>query len=459
MMAASTAGFESTMQQPAKPSMISGFAALKGNRQTKKVLLKSRGRIFGKRKSKEEIMKDIADMAIKGYSVRQMAETSGKSERQVQRYVDAAVKAGLLKRGDTGRIQISEQVKAEIEFLQIEMDDFIQRYPEVKNWVEDMKTRNKGKPIRNWKSLLSHLKTLCDTLELPPPAIIAGVDNVQRQDSMKNALKQFALAVQEGRVKYSDKQQSKQMGEAGFKGYVDAVRNFAMTNGVALQRGISGILSGKKVSYGKYAHVRLSAEQRDACVQWLTKKYGYDSTEVNAFIFFYLTCARNQAGVNVKVAGFETHSNGWVTVPVYESKTDTNWVKFLPADNPHQKQFVDFLARNATKGLHYLFIMGADQAKKFGNYIAGVFKECYQAVGITEEYFYKKPVHALRHVGAHYWLERLDYNHGIVCRIGGWKSVQTLIDCYGQPPAEWVMKRLTGGTGLGAAMTLPAAAF
>lgn len=50
---------------------------------------------------------------------------------------------------------------------------------------------------------------------------------------------------------------------------------------------------------------------------------------------------------------------------------------------------------------------------------------------------------AMLQLCAHYWLNRTRYNHAIVSRIGGWKSVQTLIDCYGQPDEDYIIIFLT----------------
>jgi hypothetical protein len=312
-----------------------------------------------------------------------------------------------------------------------------------------MRTRKDGRPIRLWKSNLSHLKTVCDTLELSPSAIIAGTDNAGRMASCKRTLQEFALAVQKGQVKYAVKSgnNEKPMAEPGLRNYRMAVRNYAMSNGVSFPRGVSGLLSGKKVNYGRYAHVKLSFQRIDELVKYLGKKYGHASREQAAFVFYYLSCARNLSGARVKLGNFVTHPGGWVTCRVFENKTSTAWTKYLPADNLHQKVFLDYMKMRDGKESKYLFIDAEEEAGRFGGYISGVFKEAYRSCGIEEEYFYIHPVHALRHVGAHYWLARPEvaYNHTLVAKIGGWKSPQTLIDCYGELSEEFVIQKLTSG--------------
>ena len=63
---------------------------------------------------------------------------------------------------------------------------------------------------------------------------------------------------------------------------------------------------------------------------------------------------------------------------------------------------------------------------------------------IHEGYFVKHWFHVLRHVGAHYWLRKTEYNHSVVALVGGWKIVQELIDSYGATPHEIVMKKIFG---------------
>src|SRR5581483_7931455 len=116
-----------------------------------------------------------------------------------------------------------------------------------------------------------------------------------------------------GKVKYAVKSgnNEKPMAEPGLRNYRMAVRNFAMSNGVSFPRGVSGLLSGKKVNYGRYAHVKLSFEKIDGLVQYLGKKYGHASREQAAFVFYYLSCARNLSGAMVKLGNFVTHHRGW----------------------------------------------------------------------------------------------------------------------------------------------------
>jgi len=37
----------------------------------------------------------------------------------------------------------------------------------------------------------------------------------------------------------------------------------------------------------------------------------------------------------------------------------------------------------------------------------------FQNIGKTNQYFLKHPTHALRHIGAQYWLAKKDFNYGL----------------------------------------------
>ena len=287
------------------------------------------------------------------------------------------------------------------------------------------------------------MKTICDTLELNPYSILSN-QNGLAYGGAKAALTAFSNAMINDKVKYASKSGRRSNSpdiSTKFREYSQVIRSFCAGNGILIPERIEGILSGKKVSYGKYAYIKLSFEKIDECVRLLGEKYGYASREQALFVFYYLTCARKQAGLDVKAHTVTHHQSGWITCRVHESKTGHTWTKYIPNDNPHQQIFLDYMEKR--DGCKYLFGDSEEELNKTYSELPPKFGEIYRMADIKEEYFYIKQVHALRHVGAHYWLNRTNYNHVIVSRIGGLKSVQTLIDCYGQPDEDYIIKFLT----------------
>lgn len=64
----------------------------------------------------------------------------------------------------------------------------------------------------------------------------------------------------------------------------------------------------------------------------------------------------------------------------------------------------------------------------------GIRTEIDQRTGKLKEdsYFVKKPIHALRHVFAQFWLSRSQWNYGFVAQLGHWNTVGELQDSYGK---------------------------
>ena len=69
-------------------------------------------------------------------------------------------------------------------------------------------------------------------------------------------------------------------------------------------------------------------------------------------------------------------------------------------------------------------------------------RKVYTHLGKTEHYYFEEPFHSLRHIGAHYWLERTEYNHSFVAEIGGWKTIDELQVSYGKIPPSVVIKKI-----------------
>jgi len=404
---------------------------------------KSRNRIYGKKKLHDEILKEIVKLALQGTKMQEMVKITGKGRTQIWSYLDEAAKLGLIQKTSTGRIKLAQQIKDSKVYEIVDKDRFVKKYKAVADWVVDMQTRKGGKPIVVWSSNLNKLKTVCDTLNLNPYDLLSA-KNGKQHGGAESALRDFAHAMQTGQIKYASTKGSKPASDdisTRFFNYVMVIRNFCAVNGVSIPPKINGVLSGKKQGYAKYSHVKLSFEKIDECVKLLGEKYGYASKEQALFVFYYLTCARKQAGLDVKVHTITIHESGWITCRVNESKTNDTWTKYIPNDNPHQQIFLDYLKKK--EGCKYLFGDSVEELNKTYDLLPSIFEEIYRLAGIKEEYFYIMQVHALRHVGAHYWLNRTNYNHVIVSRIGGWKSVQTLIDCYGQPGEDYIINFLT----------------
>jgi len=77
---------------------------------------------------------------------------------------------------------------------------------------------------------------------------------------------------------------------------------------------------------------------------------------------------------------------------------------------------------------------------KFKDEIANALRMVFKHIGKTHHYFFQHPTHALRHIGAQYWLARKDFNYGLVSEIGGWHTIDELKKSYGMIPPEKILE-------------------
>ena len=77
---------------------------------------------------------------------------------------------------------------------------------------------------------------------------------------------------------------------------------------------------------------------------------------------------------------------------------------------------------------------------KFQIEINGKLIQLYKHLGKNGKYFSLHATHVLRHLGAHYWLSKTNYNYGIISEVGGWNTIDELKKSYGQIPPERILE-------------------
>jgi hypothetical protein len=96
---------------------------------------------------------------------------------------------------------------------------------------------------------------------------------------------------------------------------------------------------------------------------------------------------------------------------VIESKTDTirggKWTKFITRPDT-QKSLELLKSRNSDKIFESIL-----PEYLFKSKIRKELSEIYSHLGKHDSYFQHHSSHALRHLGAHYWLSKTNYNYGI----------------------------------------------
>ena len=152
---------------------------------------RSRFRIAGRKYSPEEYPAAIHEEAILGRvklgitAYEKIGEALGKSGDQIQRIAQKMAAKGRVTLTKTGRIAKSEEPKVLLEYIEYKttesLQSFIDSYPSVQKWVDDLKIRNSdGTPIVHYQKLVSHVRTVCDTLKTSPEAFLVSKETAQQ---------------------------------------------------------------------------------------------------------------------------------------------------------------------------------------------------------------------------------------------------------------------------------------
>jgi hypothetical protein len=205
------------------------------------------------------------------------------------------------------------------------------------------------------------------------------------------------------------------------------------------KRGTGGVMSQKVPNYGKYADIRLTDAELEKADRFIKERWGLDSDIYRWFWVGIESCSRFEALYNMNL-DYTRHTGktGKITyiMTAYESKTrhikDGKWIKYIRRADT-QKSLDLIKSRNGTRIYETNTYRHTFRIK-----ITQTLIEIYRHLG-KKDYFENHPTHALRHVGAHYWLAKKNYNYGFVALIGGWNTIDELRKSYGEMPPDKVL--------------------
>lgn len=253
------------------------------------------------------------------------------------------------------------------------------------------------------------------------------------------------------------------------------IHEYILKKPVTDQQKNSWGIDGKKDAIGKYAHVRMTDMQIRHLVDYFESKgdlqmAAYVATAIECFgrpeaMFLAETNKFNQTEISVTKALID----GWpepiydskflpllqvlatqnktihiekVRAPVvegqlYEDKTEDMWPKRILGSHA-VKIFGEWLRERRNNPR--LFGNG-EPYWKWSNRISLLLRDGYREVGLTNAYFFKKPMYSLRHVGAQMWLARTGYDYAGVAEMG-WRDIATLHRWYGGYSFEFFMAKV-----------------
>jgi len=396
-------------------------------------------KLYGKKAPQEKIIKEIRDLlegnATRPYplTVAEIAKVLGVCRKTVYNYINRVSKENSISRLPSGHFFLPKSPDSEFRIFnkhhRITSDQLISE------WMDDLLTRKQGNPIKCWRYRLSSLEVVCNTCEVKPRDLILS------RKTTEKIMRSFAKYYQNDDVKQCTRGRKKSGLNTAVYSRVQAVRDFCGFYDLTWKKGTTGIMSQKVPGHGKYADIRFTDEEFDKADSFIREKWGLDSDIYRWFWIGIESCARFGALYNMEndysVQKNETGKIIYI-MAAYETKTEHirggKWTKYITREGTQKS--IDLLRSRGITKIHE----SKCSKYKFQIEITKKLSQVYQHLGKNAEYFLHHPTHVLRHIGAHYWLSKTNYNYGIISEVGGWNTIDELKKSYGQIPPEKILE-------------------
>ncbi|MCE9652260.1 MAG: HTH domain-containing protein [Nitrosarchaeum sp.] len=395
-------------------------------------------RLNGRKASEEKIL-DAIHSLITGsgethypVSITQTAKMLGVSRQTIYQYIKKMKGDRTIKRTSTGKLELPKEI-SESKFYRMSLLNPIKSDKLVSDWIDDLQTRKGGEPVVSWRSRVSAVESVCNTCKITPKKLIVSEKNTEE------ILRQYVKMYRQGNA-VMEMRFAKNSDDIKSVTYrrVQGVRDFCRFYGMNWARGASGIMSQKIPNHAKYSDIRLTSEELEMADDYIKKTWGLDSDVYRWFWIGIESCARFNALYNMNL-DFTKHVSLKTTyiMTVFETKTSHirggKWIKYITRKDTQKS--IDLIKSRGTSRIYESTL----PKYKFHVLISNQLKQIYSHLG-KSVYFQKRPNHALRHIGAHYWLSKTDYNFGLIAEIGGWNTIDELKKSYGQIPPEKILE-------------------
>ena len=385
----------------------------------------------------------------------EIAKLINRSEQWVWELWQMLVREGKLQKDPTtGRLLRSEQDRKQVQYAEMIKSEFLQ-IPSVQKWFNDLMTAGKnGQPAAAINYIIQSFNVVCNTLDAHPNAFLQDID------TSVVLLKEFERRFKTGEVRYAH--QLNKNGKTDFSikeitSYVSSTRNFMIRNGIAIPRGITGIMSGKKKRFGAYANVKLTDREFERGLKFM---HGYGFEEL--FGVMHEVFPRTKTGITmvnkfeIKPIDAKGVHGEYAIMPLYESKTDRAFDKM--AIHPKVIEIIKRVKHGATFCTNdvgnnaRVIALESELASALSDYYVslgkidgahydennGMHQKWSYPKGTDEWYWANKPVYVLRHSGAHAAMRRTASNATLVASMG-WDDVNTLLKVYARTTAEAIL--------------------
>jgi len=368
-------------------------------------MTRHRLQLYGKKVTQDDILEEIYRLLYgKGnrpYPLKpsEIAKVIDLSRYSVYNYIKKLYQRGDLAKLPSGHLALPKV--DEREFRMFNKHHEITSDPLVSEWLDDLLTRRQGLPIKSWRIRLCSVEVVCNTCKVSPSDMIISTKQTEK------IMREFAMHFQNGDVVRS-KMGGKSLGmNSTIYVKVQGVRDFCAFHDITWRKGVRGIMSQKVSNHGKYPDIRFTDEEFEAADKFIKERWGLDSDVYRWFWIGVESCARFNALYNMKNdwTKIKRKSGGVVfLMSVFESKTEDirggKWTKYITRPDTH-KSLELLKERNCDR----IFESKLPETT-FKRKITQNISEIYAHLGKKEPYFQHHPSHALRHLGAHYWLAK-----------------------------------------------------
>lgn len=398
-----------------------------------------RVKLYGKKAPQEKIAQEIRDL-LEGNSSRpypltiaEIAKVLGVCRQTVYNYINRLSKEKSIPRLSSGHFFLTQT--PEKEFRAFNKHHKITGDQLVSEWMDDLLTRKQGNPVKIWRYRLSSIEVVCNTCKVKPRDLILS------RKTTEKIMRSFAKHYQNNNVKQCTRGKKNSGLNTAVYSRVQAVRDFCAFYDITWKKGTTGIMSQKVPGHGKYADIRFTEEEFSRADSFIKEKWGLDSDIYRWFWIGVESCARFNALFqmenNYTVQKTSTGKTIYI-MSVHETKTDHirggKWTKYISRADTQKS--LDLLRSRGVTKIHESNV----SRYKFQVEINQKLSQIYKHLGKNTEYFSQHSTHALRHIGAHYWLSKTNYNYGIISEVGGWNTIDELKKSYGQIPPEKILE-------------------
>jgi len=415
-----------------------------------------RQRLYGKPASVDEISREVARLLL-GDTRRSLAPSnptdicrtlSWNSRDTFYKYKEEAIQRGYLQLDQNGQAIVPKKTADQI-FRAFCVDNKLANTPLGSQWVENMKHRKGGKPIASWKSRLTNFSNWLNTLQINESAVLTDLPTTDKY------AQNFLDLYETGKAKIQYRKDKNFGADADISKvayvYAQAYRDFMNFHGLPYPKNYGGVSSQKVVGHGQYPDVKLTDDQLVKAQDWFIKNYSVDSDELRFWLMGVESCGRHSAvfpmTLDYEIAPTPKGATGTCYIfKVFESKTVNSrgagkWDKYVL--NPVLQKSIDELKSRDVNRLNEENLTKKNLDMKIREAFLGVYKHL-GVMTVHDSYFPLHWFHALRHVGAHMWLRKTGYNHSVVSEVGGWLTVQELVDSYGKIPHDMMLQKIFG---------------